>query len=53
MRDKAAQKAADAKARRAFAKLAQRALEGGLALKDQDSAIADLRALEARIKALS
>jgi hypothetical protein len=50
---KAAQKAADAKARRAFVKLAQRALDGGLPLAGQEPAIAELRATEARIKELS
>jgi hypothetical protein len=52
VRAKAAQKAADAKAKRAFAKLALRALEGGLALEGQDSAIAELRAIDATIKEL-
>ncbi|MBI3854063.1 MAG: hypothetical protein HY293_00065, partial [Planctomycetes bacterium] len=50
---KATQKAADAKAKRAFGKLAQKALEGGLALPGQESAIADLKAVEAKIKELS
>jgi len=53
VRAKAAQKAADAKAKRAFAKLAQRALDEGLPLKDQDAAIAELRAIEAKIKELT
>jgi hypothetical protein len=50
---KAAQKAADAKAKRAFGKLAQRVLDGGLPLAGQESSIAELRAAEARIKELS
>jgi hypothetical protein len=53
VRAKAALKAADAKARRAFGKLAQRALDDGLALGGQESTIAELRAAEARIKELS
>jgi hypothetical protein len=53
VRAKAAQKAAEAKAKRAFAKLAQRALDQGLPLAGQDAAIAELRAVEARIKDLS
>ncbi len=50
---KAAQKAADAKAKRAFAKLAQKALDDGLSLPGQEATIADLRAIEAKIKELS
>jgi hypothetical protein len=53
VRAKAAQKAADAKAKRAFAKLAQRALDGGLPLEGLESTIAELRAIEATIKELS
>jgi hypothetical protein len=51
VKGKAAQKAADAKAKRAFAKLAQKAIDGGLP--GQESTIAELRAVEARIKELS
>lgn len=47
---KAAQKAAEAKAKRAFGKLAQKALDGGLPLAGQESAVAELRAAEAKIK---
>lgn len=50
---KAAQKSADLKAKRAFAKLAQKALDGGLALSGQEATVAELRAVEARIKELS
>jgi hypothetical protein len=53
VRAKAAQKAADAKARRAFAKLAQRVLDEGLPLAGQEPRVAELRATEARIKELS
>jgi len=53
VRAKAAQKAADAKARRAFGKLAQKAIEGGLPLAGQEPAVAELRAVEGRIKELS
>jgi hypothetical protein len=53
VRAKAAQKAADARSRRAFAKLAQKALDDGLALPGQEATIADLRAIEAKIKELS
>lgn len=53
VRAKAALKAAEAKAKRAFAKLAQKALDGGLPLAGQESAVAELRAAEARIKELS
>jgi hypothetical protein len=53
VRAKAAQKAADAKAKRAFGKLAQRVLDEGLPLSGQESAIAELRAIEAKIKELS
>lgn len=52
VRARAAQKAADAKAKRALGKVAQRALEGGLPLPGQEAVIADLRAAEARIKEL-
>jgi hypothetical protein len=53
VRAKAAQKSADAKAKRAFGKLAQRVLDGGLPLEGQEAAIAELGTLEARIKELS
>jgi hypothetical protein len=52
VRAKAAQKAADAKAKRAFAKLAQRVLDAALPLDGQEPQIAELRAVEARIKEL-
>jgi hypothetical protein len=44
---------ADLKARRAFGRLARKALEGGLALAGQETAIAELRSAEAKIKELS
>lgn len=50
VRAKAAQKAADAKSKRALAKLAQKALDAGLPLAGQDATVAELRAAEARIR---
>lgn len=46
-------RAADHKTKRAFAKLAQRVLESGAAPPGQDAFVADLRAVEARIRELS
>jgi hypothetical protein len=53
VRTKAAHKAADAKVKRAFAKVAQKVLDGRLSVAGQEAAIGDLRAAEAKIKDLS
>jgi hypothetical protein len=53
VRAQAAQKAADAKARRALGKLAQKVLEDGLPLAGQETLIAQWREAEARVKKLS
>jgi hypothetical protein len=46
-------KVADAKAKRAFGKLAQRVIDGGLPLGGQESTIAEVRAIDAKIRELS
>lgn len=50
---KATRKAAEAKATRAFGKLARKAIDGGLAIPGHDATIAELRATEAKIQDLS
>lgn len=53
VRAQAALKAADAKARRALGKLAQKVLDEGLPLAGQETLIAQLRGAEGRVKELS